>query len=65
MVRGETQFNRISRFIEEIPRYLLNYRGDGSLVGSQFADQFVNIGFPLGGGFLVISFLNLRQRRWL
>ncbi len=29
MLRGETQFNRISRFIEEIPRYLLNYRGNG------------------------------------
>lgn len=29
MVRGETQYNRSSRFIEEIPRYLLNYRGSG------------------------------------
>lgn len=27
MVRGETQYNRPSRFIDEIPRYLLNYRG--------------------------------------
>lgn len=29
MLRGEPQFNRHSRFIDEIPRYLLNYRGSG------------------------------------
>lgn len=29
MVRGEAQFNRTSRFIDEIPRYLLNFRGSG------------------------------------
>lgn len=29
MLRGETQYNRPSRFIDEIPRYLLNYQGSG------------------------------------
>ncbi len=29
MVRGEAQFNRPSRFIDEIPRYLLNFQGSG------------------------------------
>lgn len=29
MLRGEAQYNRPSRFIDEIPRYLLNYQGSG------------------------------------
>lgn len=55
MVRGETQFNRISRFIEEIPRYLLNYRGDGRgtslLPKGNYRPDSIRSAKPTSGGF--------------
>ncbi|MDE7297278.1 MAG: UvrD-helicase domain-containing protein, partial [Lachnospiraceae bacterium] len=58
MLRGETQYNRPSRFIDEIPRYLLNYRGIGRAAtlapersyGTSLLRQ-ARPSFPPGSGF--------------
>ncbi len=49
MLRGETQFNSVSRFIKEIPRYLLNISSAGSASSFRKSQAFTKSGNPDAG----------------
>ena len=49
MLRGETQFNSVSRFIKEIPRYLLNISSAGSASAFRKSQAFTKSGNPDAG----------------
>ena len=54
MLRGETQYNRMSRFVKEIPPFLLNTSGNGDKKTSVGAGSFG--GFGSRGGATTSSF---------